>query len=70
MNKGKQLGILLDEADILHRQMNQIFLKQGLTTPDLSLLSAGDRSEWNRLYEQSKEISDKICKLINGKLTQ
>jgi hypothetical protein len=70
MNKGEQLGILLDEADILHRQMNQIFLKQGLTTPDLSLLSTSDRAEWNRLYEQSKEISDKICKLINGKLTQ
>lgn len=70
MNKGEQLGIMLDEADILHRQMNQIFLKQGLATPDLSLLSTGDRAEWNRLYEQSKEISDKICKLINGKLTQ
>lgn len=66
MNKGEQLDILLDKSDILHRQMNQFFLEQGLTTPDLSLLSADDREEWNRLYEQSKDISDKICKLING----
>lgn len=66
MNKGEQLGILLDKADILHNQMNQIFLKQGLTTPDLSLLSPVDREEWNRLYEQSKNVSDEICKLING----
>lgn len=67
MSKGEQLGILLDKADILHRQMNQIFLKQGLTTPDLSLLSPADREEWNRLYELSKELSDRICKLINEK---
>lgn len=65
MNKGEQLGILLDKADTLHRQMNQIFFKQGLTTPDLSLLSPIDREDWYKLYEQSKDVSDKICKLIN-----
>lgn len=65
MSKGSQLSILLDKADVLHKQMNQIFLKQGLTTPDLSLLSSSDKEEWYRLYEQSKEISDEICKLIN-----
>lgn len=66
MSKGKQLGILLDKADVLHNQMNQIFLKQGLFTPDLSLLSPADKEEWYKLYEQHKELSDKICKLING----
>lgn len=66
MSKGEQLGILLDKADTLHKKMNQIFLKQGLKTPDLSLLSGGDREEWYRLYEQYKNNSDKICKLING----
>lgn len=66
MSKGEQLGILLDKADILHNQMNQIFLKQGLTTPELSLLPLSDKEEWLRLYEQSKEIADEICKLING----
>lgn len=65
MSKGNKLGILLDKADSLHEQMDQIFLKQGLTTPDLSLLSLRDKEEWNRLYEQSKEVSDEICKLIN-----
>ena len=66
MNKGEQLGILLDKADVLHNQMNQIFLKQGLDTPDLTLISASDKEEWYRLYEESKEVSNQICKLING----
>lgn len=65
MSKGERLSILLDKADALHKQMNQIFLKQGLKTPDLSLLSAADREEWNRLYEYCKKISDEICELIN-----
>lgn len=65
MSKGNKLGILLDKADILHKQMDQIFLKQGLTTPDLSLLSSEDKEEWDNLYEQSKVVSDEICKLIN-----
>lgn len=67
MSKGDQLGILLDKADVLHKQMNQIFLRQGLKTPDLSLLSSADREEWNRLYEQCRKISDEICELINEK---
>lgn len=65
MKKGEELAYLLDKADMLHKQMNQIFLKQGLTTPDLSLLSSEDKEEWDRLYEYSKEVSDKVCKLIN-----
>lgn len=66
LKKGEHLGVLLDKADRLHRQMNQIFLKQGLTTPDLSLLSPADKEVWCSLYEQSKGITDEICKLING----
>lgn len=66
MNKGEQLGILLDKADILHNKMNQIFLKQGLNTPNLNQLEPEDKAEWFRLYEQSKKVSDEICKLING----
>lgn len=66
MTKGEQLAILLDKAKMLHTQMNQIFLKQGLKTPDLSFLSTSDKEEWHRLYEQSKVVSDEICKLING----
>lgn len=65
MNKGERLGILLDKADVLHYQMNLIFLKQGLKTPDLSLLSTADKEEWYRLYEQSKRVTDEICELIN-----
>lgn len=66
MNKGEHLGLLLDKVDLLHKQMNQIFLKQGLTTPDLALVSASDREEWYRLYEQANDVSDEICKLINS----
>ncbi len=65
MNKGKQLGILLDQADAIHKEMRQIFIKQGLSTPDLSLLSSDDRETWNRLYEESKKVMDEIIKLIN-----
>lgn len=66
MCKGKKIALLLDKAAELHNQMDQIFLKQGLTTPDLSLLSSVDKEEWYRLYEKSKKISDEICGLING----
>ncbi len=65
MNKGKQLGILLDQADAIHKEMRQIFIKQGLSTPDLSLLSSDDREKWNRLYEESKKVVDEISRLIN-----
>lgn len=65
MNKGEQLGILLDQADAIHKEMRQIFIKQGLGTPDLSLLSSDDREEWNRLYEESKKVADEISELIN-----
>lgn len=66
MSKGEQLGALLDKANILYNQMNQIFLKQGLTTPDLSLLSSADKEEWQRLHELPKKVSDDICNLINN----
>lgn len=66
MSKGEQLGILLDNADVLHKQMNQIFLKQGLEKPDLSLLSPEDKEAWYSLYEQSRGVESEICKLING----
>lgn len=64
--KGEELGLMLNKSDMLHNQMKQILLKEGLTTPDLSLLSPGDKAEWNALYEQSKEVSEGICKLVNG----
>lgn len=66
MNKGERLSILLDKADVLHNQMNQIFLKKGFNTPDLSLLSPDDKEKWYNLYEQSKKITDEICILLNG----
>ncbi len=67
MSKGQQLGILLDKADILHNQMNQIFLKRGLKTPNLNRLSSTDKAEWLRLREQSKKVLDEICELIMDK---
>lgn len=65
MNKGEQLDTLLGNIEILHDQMNQIFLKQGLNTPKLSLLPIADKEEWLRLYELSNKITDDICELIN-----
>lgn len=68
MSKGERLGILLAKADVLHKQMNQLFLKSGLDTPDLTQLSYSDREEWYYIYEQSKKVADEICNLINSKL--
>lgn len=67
MRKGQQLGILLDKADMLHNQMNQIFLKRRLKTPNLNRLSSADKAEWLRLREQSKKVLDEICELIMDK---
>ena len=67
MSKGEKLSILFDKVDILHDRMKRLFLNQGLNTPDLALLSAVDREEWYRLYEQSSKIGDEICSLILNK---
>lgn len=67
MNKGKRVGLLIDRANILNEQMNHIFLKQGLTTMDLSLLPPLDKEKWLALFEESKKVTDEICKLINEK---
>lgn len=65
MTKGEMLDHLLKESDSLHIQMNQIFIKQGLRTTDLSLLTTADKESWLALYEESKKVTDRICKLIN-----
>lgn len=65
MTKGEMLDHLLKESDSLHNQMNQIFIKQGLRTTDLSLLTTADKESWLALYEESKKVTDRICKLIN-----
>lgn len=65
MTKGEILDHLLKESDSLHYQMNQIFIKQGLRTTDLSLLTTADKESWLALYEESKKVTDRICKLIN-----
>lgn len=64
MNKGEQLGMLLDKVDVIHEKMNQLFLKKGLYTPDLSLLSLGDQTVWHDLHKESKEVSDEIISLL------
>lgn len=65
MTKGEMLDHLLKESDSLHNQMNQIFIKQGLRTTDLSLLTTADKESWLALYEESKKVTDRICELIN-----
>lgn len=67
MSKGKDLNKLFDLADELHSQMNNIFLRNGLNTPDLHSISEADREEWYRLKTVSDELSTEITNLINKK---
>lgn len=65
MNKGEKIHNLLNEVEVIDNRMRHIFLRNGLITTDLSLLSSADRDEWNALYEQHKKITDEIANLIN-----
>lgn len=62
--KGERLGNLLDQVEDIHKQMNNVFLKNGLTTPYLLDLSEEDISEWLRLKSISDRLTDEIVKLI------
>lgn len=64
MSKGDKLGELISAGEDIHRQMNQLFLKDGMTTPDLSRLSEVDRIEWYRLKVLSDEKLKEISNLI------
>lgn len=65
--KGERLGNLLDQVEDIHKQMNNVFLKNGLTTPYLLDLSEEDISEWLRLKSISDRLTDEIVKLILSK---
>lgn len=67
VTKGERLGILLDQSDDIHKQMNNIFLKKGQTTPYLLNLSEEDRDEWLRLKSIYDRLADEIVELILGK---
>lgn len=65
--KGERLGNLLNQVEDIHKQMNNVFLKNGLTTPYLLDLSEEDISEWLRLKSISDRLTDEIVKLILSK---
>lgn len=65
--KGERLGNLLDQVENIHKQMNNVFLKNGLITPYLLDLSGEDISEWLRLKSISDRLTDEIVKLILSK---
>lgn len=66
MNKGDTLKGLLDRKDELNLMMNSLFLKHGMTTPELNLLPDADREKWMELYKVSMKVTDEICELINN----
>lgn len=65
--KGERLGNLLNQVEDIHKQMDNVFLKNGLTTPYLLDLSEEDISEWLRLKSISDRLTDEIVKLILSK---
>jgi hypothetical protein len=66
MSKGKTLGKLLEEGEKVHRQMDGLFLKNGLSKRDLKELPEPDKTEWYRLKSVADELSKQMCKTING----
>lgn len=48
----------------MENQSDNVFLKNGLTTPYLLDLSEEDISEWLRLKSISDRLTDEIVKLI------
>jgi hypothetical protein len=64
--KGAQLGELLEQGETLHKQMRQLFLKNGLETMDLKALPEADRLEWQRLRKESEVLAEKVVKTVNG----
>lgn len=65
IRKGDRLGVLLDKADEIHTQMNHLFIKNGLDTPDLKAIPQVDRDEWYRLHDESDLLEKEIIGLIN-----
>lgn len=66
MTKGEQLNEFLNSADELHRRMREVFLRNGLSGPDLMAVPESDRKEWYQLYEQSNKLNEQITGLINN----
>lgn len=67
MSKGQQLGIMLDEADKIHEQQRQLFIKNNVPHLEINQLPEPDKKEWHRLHSLSNELGDKMCKLILNK---
>ncbi|HAH24939.1 MAG TPA: hypothetical protein DCL77_14495 [Prolixibacteraceae bacterium] len=67
MSKGEELGKLLEEGELIHAQMRQLFIKNNLSDMDLKLLPEDDKKEWNRLKEINQELSDQMCKVVGTK---
>lgn len=65
-NKDEELRKLLDLSDECRTQMDSIFIRHRMTTPELNKLPNEAREEWLKLREVFKGISDDICKLINN----
>ena len=67
-SKGSELGKLLDDAEVIHTQMRTLFLKNGLTTIDLTALkkiSEEDYNQWRELHTASNALGKKMCEVVN-----
>lgn len=67
LSKGARLGQLLDEAEKIGDEMNNLFLKNGLPPLELKKLPEADRNEWYRLLAVKDKLTSKMCDVISGK---
>lgn len=60
----KDVPELLSEAEQLSDRMKQIWVRNNITSPDLSKLSASDLLEWLSLENRYRLISAGLCEMV------
>lgn len=67
MTTGTELGILLDKGEILHQQMDAIFIRYNVKHLDLKSLPKKGKDEWDKLFREKDGITTEIGKLFKNK---
>lgn len=64
MNKGEELGKLIDAGNEIGGKMDDIFKEYNVPMLDLKSLPQEGMDEWTRLFKEKDEITKKIGELF------
>ena len=70
MSKGSELGKLLEQGEVLHAQMRQLFIKNNVNSMNLEELPEDDRKEWYRLQALTEKLTEYMCSIISSSQTE